>query len=397
MHGHHVMAHAGWALKKISKIMRINQYIFLLVCLFLAATAQLSAQGCVAIRGNTACGGSIGNAINLSQGEFFAQAGFRYFQSFRHFRGSHEEAHRLEEGTEVINDSYFLDLSLNYGITDRLFATAIVPFVYHNRSSMYEHGGNPPNGLGERHSTSSRGISDVRLGLGYWLFDPQKHAFNYSIGLGVKLPTGKYDYMDTFYNQGEGRNENRQSVVDQSIQPGDGGTGIALEVQGFQPLSHSIMMSANVFYLFNFQETNGVLTRNGRSEFSVPDQFGVRLGAFYTHMNGFSAYLGGRVEGVPANDAIGGSAGYRRPGYAISAEPGVGFFAGKYSVFLSVPVALARNRTQSFEDKQRTLETGVYRHGDAAFADYLVNFGVAYRFGGRHDMPAQTIPNLSGN
>ena len=106
----------------------------------------------------------------------------------------------MEEGTEVINDSYFLDLSLNYGISDRLFATAIVPFVYHDRSSMYEHGGNPPNGLGERLLTSSRGISDIRLGLGYWLFDPQKHAFNYSIGLGVKLPTGKYDYMDTFYN-----------------------------------------------------------------------------------------------------------------------------------------------------------------------------------------------------
>ena len=33
------------------------------------------------------------------------------------------------------------------------------------------------------------------------------HDFNYSVGLGVKLPTGQYDYMDTFYNQADNKDE----------------------------------------------------------------------------------------------------------------------------------------------------------------------------------------------
>lgn len=361
-----------------------------MLLLLLLQNKEANAQGCVAIRGGASCslGAYSGQSNTLSKGEFAFGAGFRYFKSFRHFRGSEEEANRVADGTEVINHSFFLDLSLQYGISDRFYANAVLPFVYHNRSSMYEHGGNPPNGLGERHETSSKGLSDVRLGIGYWLFDPKKHhSFNYGIGLGVKLPTGQYDYTDTFYNQGQDRNEDLDVVVDQSIQPGDGGTGATVDIQGFHVISPSFVVSTNLFYLFNVQETNGVLTRNGRSEFSCPDQFAARIGAYYnTKVQGVNTYLGGRIEGVPAEDLIGGSAGYRRPGYAISVEPGVGYNKDMYSFNLSVPIALVRNRTQSYEDKQRTIETGVYRHGDAAFADYLVNLSFSYRFGGNHDM-----------
>lgn len=326
------------------------------------------------------------------QGEFIAGMGFRYFESFRHFRGSHQEHNRIDEGTQVINDSYFLDLSLTYGISNRFFGTAILPFVFHERSSMYEHGGNPPNGLGDRHTTSARGLADTRLGLGYWLFDPAKsHNFNYAIGLGVKLPTGRYDYTDTFYNQGEDRNENQEAVVDQSIQPGDGGTGITLDVQGFHSLNHSLTLATNLYYLFNYQETNGILTRRGNSEFSCPDQFAAQIGAYYQiTVTGVSAYLGGRLEGVPARDLIGESGGYRRPGYVISVEPGLSFGTQRVAVNLSVPIALVRNRTQSYLDEVRTVERGRYVHGDAAFADYLLNFSVAYRFGGMgQHLPAQ--------
>ncbi|PPK87237.1 outer membrane putative beta-barrel porin/alpha-amylase [Neolewinella xylanilytica] len=375
---------------------RISSLVLALLCCgALTYSASLQGQGCVAIRGGSACAGSVGNSLNLSRGEFNLQAGYRHFRSFRHFRGSEEEANRIQEGTEVVNRSSFLDLGMNYGLSSRWYATAVVPVVFHHRSSMYEHGGNPPSGLGDRHATASSGLADIRLGIGYWLFDPQRHDFNYSIGLGVKLPTGKFDYTDTFYNQGDDRSETLEAVVDQSIQPGDGGTGIAVDVQGFHPLSHSFGIVTNLYYLVNPRETNGVLTRNGRSEFSCPDQFAVRLGAYYSSMAGFNIFLGGRLEGVPANDLVGGSAGYRRPGYAVSAEPGIGYTHRSLSVFASVPVALYRNRTQSFEDKVRTQETGIYTQGDAAFADYLLNIGVAYRFGGQshRDAVPQPVPH----
>ncbi|HKK77392.1 MAG TPA: transporter [Saprospiraceae bacterium] len=363
----------------------------LLACLLLLfGPIWLNGQGCVAIRGNAACGGNMANNFNFLPGQFTAQLGFRNFKSFRHFRGEVEEHHRLEAGTEVINHSSFLDFALTYNISDRLYANAILPLVFHRRSSMYEHGGNPPNGLGERHETAASGLADIRLGLGYWLFDPSQHNFNYAIGIGIKLPTGQYDYSDTFYNQGDDRDQDRVTVVDQSIQPGDGGTGFTLDLQGFHPISHRFTLSTNLFYLFNFQETNGVLTRSGRSEFSCPDQFAARLGLSYNTMQGWNFYLGGRAEGVPANDILGGSAGYRRPGYAISAEPGIGFFKGNYSIFASVPIALYRNRIRSYEDIQRTEQTGQYRHGDAAFADYLINLGITYTFGGHQSMDIDT-------
>jgi hypothetical protein len=350
--------------------------------IFTILASQSYGQGCVAIRG-MACGSA--NA-NLMKGEFLLQPNFRYFESYRHFRGKHEETLRVDEGTQVINDSYFIDLVVNYGITDRLFATLILPYSSHKRSSMYEHGGNPPNGLGERHTTSSSGIGDIRMGLGYWLMDPAKlYNFNYAIGLGMKLPTGNTEATDIFYNQGPDRDMDIETVVDQSIQLGDGGYGFTVDLQGYHSLSNHFVILSNIQYLFNVTNTNGVFVRNGRSQFSSPDQFAIRTGMMYnTPVNGLSLFLGIRLEGVPSEDIIGKSQGYRRPGYVVSAEPAITYSKNNMSLNVGLPVALIRNRTQSYQDKVRTIETGDYRHGDAAFADYLVNISLAFRLGAGH-------------
>lgn len=345
-----------------------------------------SGQGCVAIRGLSGCGGFTGGGIFLQPGESQLGLNFRYFKSFRHFRGKEEETYRVEEGTQVINHSYFLDLSLSYAITQRFSANLVLPFVYHTRSSMYEHGGNPPNGLGERHETSASGLGDMRFSAGYWIFYPETHHdYNLSVGLGLKIPTGNYQATDLFYNQGPERNIDREAVVDQSIQPGDGGVGISFEIQGFYMISDNFLFNGNFYYLINPRETNGILTRNVNSEFSVPDQYAIRLGVNYlTPVHGLAFYLGARDECVPASDLIGGSDGYRRPGYVISIEPGISYSLGRLSAFVSVPIALERNRTQSYLDKKRTEETGEYRHGDAAFADYLINASLSWRFNHRN-------------
>lgn len=347
-------------------------------------STEILAQGCVAIRGGSSCSTGFGNVFNLSKGELLAGINYRHFKSFRHFRGDHEETHRVEQGTEVINYSNLLDFNVTFGITNRLYVTATLPFVHFDRSSMYEHGGNPPNGLGERHYTTAYGLADIRVGAGYWLFDPiENHSYNYAVGLGFKLPTGKHDYTDTFYNQGPDRNETRETVVDQSIQPGDGGFGITVDFQGNHFVSDHFVMSTFLYYMLNVTETNGVLTRNGNSEFSSPDQFAALLGVTYiSNLKGFGIYFGGRLEGVPSSDLIGGSEGYRRPGYVVSLEPGLNFAKNNLIFNLTVPIAIYRNRIQSYSDKLITQQTGEYKIGDAAFADYLINFSVAYKFGG---------------
>lgn len=53
-------------------------------------------QGCVAIRGMSSCNGNIGAGLMLKKGESFIGTDYRYFKSFRHFRGAEEEEYRLD-------------------------------------------------------------------------------------------------------------------------------------------------------------------------------------------------------------------------------------------------------------------------------------------------------------
>jgi hypothetical protein len=96
-------------------------------------------------------------------------------------------------------------------------------------------------------------------------------------------------------------------------------------------------------------------------------------------MHGLSFSWGARIEGIPVRDIIGESLGFRRPGYIVSAEPGVTYMKGKTTYNLNVPIAMYRMRSQSVTDKQIEDASGVPRNGDAAFADYLISFGITYR------------------
>lgn len=371
---------AGFIFINISKQIYMRKHV--ITFLFFIAVSLVQAQGCVAIKQFSSCTGNSLSANILSEGDIQVSTNYRYFKSFRHFRGTEEEADRVANNTEVINHSHSWDFNFTYGITDRFFATLTIPTVINTRSSLYEHGRT------ERHMTFSRGLADVRAGIGYWLFDPLTHTNgNLAIGLGVKLPTGNFNASDIFYNVSEdGSSEVRP--VDQSIQPGDGGFGATIDVQFYQQLSSKFMIYAGGFYLFNPRSTNGTRTfretlspiLQNEAIMSVPDQFAVRAGFGYaaSHTLGFT--LGTRFEGVPVEDVIGDSNGFRRPGNVLSVDPGVSYMKNNFSLFLNVPVAVRRERPQSLTDLETQQQTGEFRNGDAAFADYLINVGVAYRF-----------------
>lgn len=361
----------------------------------LAINVYADAQGCVAIR--SGCGANVGGGGILSKGQWSAGTNLRYFRSYKHFRGKHEEEARVENGTEVINNSGFMDIQLAYGLTNRLSLNFGLPLVYHHRTSMYEHGGNPTGSdnpdtpfdestwEGDRRATTAYGLSDIRFSASYWLFSPTNSKGNLSAGLGFKLPTGEYNAQGTFYNQGANKDTEVEADVDQSIQPGDGGVGITLDLQGYYNMNERLIMTSNLYYLSNPRESFEIVGRNGNtSRRSVPDQYAARLGALYVSpVPGIAFYGGGRLEGVPSSDLIGGSEGGRRPGYAISLEPGINYGVRNMTFNLTVPIAVERARTQNFQDKVDTRETGVRKIGDAAFADYLINFSFAMRFGGK--------------
>jgi len=365
---------------------------------------KILAQGCVAIRPMSCGGASPTNQTGFfNKGEWRAAATYRYFQSYKHFRGNHEETERVENGTEVINDAHSIDLGLSYSLSDRFSMAVNLPVIFYQRSSLYEHYGNSPaaNPDQKRFSMGAQGIGDLRLSANYWLLDPHKHMNgNVALGLGIKLPTGNSNVQGNFHKlSSEGLDSIVTRAVDQSIQLGDGGVGFTLEVQAYQSVFSRGAVYFSGFYMFNPETQNETLTRGTLNNVdpliayhSIADQFAVRAGLNYMVLpqQNLSLSLGGRAEGIPAKDALGESDGFRRPGYVVSAEPGLTWAKGNINFTLNVPVALYRNRVKSVYDLADP--TGE-RHGDAAFADYSINAGVVWRFGG-HKTAMMDVPKF---
>ncbi len=357
--------------------------IILLIASF-GISFYAGAQGCVAIRSvGGLCTMDHGDGANATAKKWVLNVNNRYYNSFRHFVGEEEQTQRADLGTQVINHAYTMDVAVTHTINNRWSVGVDVPIVSNTRSSLYEHGGK------ERHTTASFGLGDVRFTGYYWLLNPEKHSkVNVQIGLGIKLPTGDYKYTDRFYTSTPGVTV--IGPVDQSIQLGDGGTGFTTEVNAYYNIARNVSLYANFYYLINPREQNGTSTArggtasvsavaNGSDVMSVPDQLMLRGGANWV-VNKFTFSAGLRNECLPVHDLIGGSLGFRRPGYIISAEPGVTYAFKKFNVYAFVPIAITRNRTQSMADKITTANTGKYTQGDAAFADYAMNIGLSLRF-----------------
>lgn len=302
---------------------------------------------------------------------------WRYQRSDRHFRGSHEEANRQAEGSEVINTINLMELGIRYSPNEQWSFAASIPFLMAERSSPIRDSNRV---VVDRSVTEASSLSDISLVARRLLWKPREHPDgNLSLGVGIKLPTGEYDVEDTRTRLVNGQRVDTVESVDQSIQPGDGGFGMILDFQAYQRIQDSgAALYASGAYLFNPRNTNGTATFRGslgEEIMSVADQYLLRAGYSSPSWKGFGFSLGGRVEGVPVEDLIGDSDGFRRPGYAVSVEPGLGYTSGPHSFSLAVPVALYRNRTRSVPDRAVP-----GRHGDAAFADYIVMLGYWRRY-----------------
>ena len=335
-------------------------------------------QGCVAIRGTGGvCTMDHSPEGQLKQHAWSLDVSNRYFRSFRHFIGTNEQKQRLVNHDEVINHVNTLDLQLVHYLNDQWSVAIGVPIIANSRSQLSKFGNK------DRYSTHSFGLGDMRVNVYRWLFKPKASLKgNIQIGLGVKFATGDYKYQD-YFPASDSTKQLRS--VDQSIQLGDGGTGFITEINTYYNFTHRAGIYGNIYYLFNPREQNGVATfRSNVNEaiMSVPDQFMARAGfnyAFAGSLKKVSVSLGGRIEGIPAKDVIGGSEGFRRPGYVISVEPAINLSTKLGIFYLSVPAAIVRNRTQSVPDKETSKQTGKYAKGDAAFADYLVNVGFSLK------------------
>lgn len=304
---------------------------------------------------------------------------WRYQKSDRHFRGIHEEPNRQAEGSEVINTINMVELGLRYNMSPQWSVSLGVPYFSAERSSPIRDANRV---VVDRSVVEAQELGDVTLTARRLFWDPRAHPdSNVSMGLGIKAPTGKNDVYDTRERLVNGQRVFTEESVDQSIQPGDGGWGAIFDLQAWQRIRDTGgSLYAAGSYLINPKGTNGVPTFRGNlgeEVMSVADQYLLRAGVSYSGASwkGFGVSLGGRMEGVPVEDLIGDSDGFRRPGYALSVEPGLSYTKGPHSFSLAVPVAVQRNRQRSVPDRAVP-----GRIGDAAFADYIVMLGYWKKF-----------------
>lgn len=392
----------------------MKHFITLAILLSVFTATHISAQGCVAVRqmGGTCALSS--SSYNLNKGDFQIGANYRYFHSWRHFVGTEEQHERqttggghnadgTERGNAVNIYSHAVDLNLSYALTDRIQLNASLPYVSNERSQVLRQV--TPKKDTFRYSVYAKGLGDVRFSANYWVFDPKTvHKGNLMVGLGVKLNTGSHsEYDDAPQTDGT----TKSVVMDQAIQPGDGGIGFSIELQGFRELYKGVYGFANGYYLFNPKQSNGTFKSapskglEGYEIYACPDQYFARagfMGAVGKAKN-LSLSLAGRLEGIPAYDALGGQVAYRRPGYVVAVEPGVTFRKGGHSINVFVPVNVVRNRIQSAADiASQNLKNAaitdptklVHVQGDAAFADYSISVGYSYTIGKR--MKALKVP-----
>src|SRR5882672_4785328 len=131
----------------------MKRITIILTIIFIAGIYQNTfSQGCVAIKGTSGvCSrpkDAKGWELNFNN---------RYFRSYKHFVGTIEQKQRVEEGSEVINHSYEMDITATRIINSRWSIGLTLPIMDFARSSLYEHDGST------RHTTHSFGIGDARV------------------------------------------------------------------------------------------------------------------------------------------------------------------------------------------------------------------------------------------
>lgn len=320
----------------------------------------------------------------LQKGGFLFTQSFRYQNASRHFSGTKEQTIRRDYANQVHNEQRLADFGFTYGMTESSSLALSIPYLLYGSWSVHLPIGppfQPTTPKGPRYKQSSEGLGDISLLSRTWLFEPEANPDqNVALGFGVKAPTGESNYKQDFPDL-MGKHM-RERSVDSSIQPGDGGWGAILDIQSFKRLDWCTLFLSGT-YLLNPRNTNttdsivsnllGAANTLPELRYnSVPDQYQFVAGAAapITPVPGLAASLAWRLEGVPAEDLIGDSEGWRRPGYATFIEPGLSYTHGAATFSVSMPVTLVANRVNNYLDQP----------GDATFADWVLLIGFQFAF-----------------
>ena len=344
------------------------------VASFMAAP-HLRAQGCIVARspqqilpGIDQNGLPTGQGGFLQPGHFQFTIGERHQFSFQHFVGDVYQVRRAQLHNQVENRINIVTADLMYQWTPRISFEINMPFLFASRKTQ-----NSPI------KYQASGLGDIIVAANTWILNPKKpYRGNASVGIGLLMPTGNDDVQNAT-NTSTGT---VTAPVDYSIQPGNGGYGMLVQWQGFRAVGNHLIFYTDGDYIASQGGTNGV--RRSTSTTTPLNNFVARSDQYLLEagvsipiqqVRGLAIVFGPRDEGVPAHNLFPNSNdGFRRPGFAVSAGPGVQYGRGSNILSGSVFKAIHRDRTRSVPDE-------VYgSHGDAAFAQYVWLASYTHRF-----------------
>jgi hypothetical protein len=359
---------------------RIHLMILALALAATVAAPRARAQGCIVARSTQQVISPLSSATKggelrpETQGGYLAPHhweftfGYRHQFSERHFVGPIEQIRREQAHNRVMNKINLPSFTLTYQLTPRWSVSGNLPVLFATR-----------RGESSPYTYAAQGIGDMVFTAQSWVWSPTKpHRGNISIGFGLMLPTGRDDVQNA-------RSQNGTTLtqpVDFSIQPGQGGWGLVGQFQAFRVVGQKGVAYIDGSYIATPQNTNHVNSEHltiygpGNLYNSISDLYLAEGGYAYplSFLRGLVLTFGPRIEGVPVRDVFGESYGFRRPGFAVSLEPGFIYARGKSMYTVSVAKAFYRTRERSVPD----IQNGI--HGDAAFADYVWLASYTYRF-----------------
>jgi hypothetical protein len=336
-------------------------------CCIATSASQLAAQGCEPIRFTTPIDlGGVGQAYQAAH-KWRLTLAYRRLHSDEFFVGTSPKPSAGPSGEAPVFNIHTFIADAAYSINSRVQLRVSVPFQTGTLTRKW------PDAL--YHDQTATGIGDISVMGEAWLWRPESHENgNLAIGLGVKAPTGSHDIGSRVYTA----TGSVAFPADQPIQPGDGGWALLLQAQTFRRLTErtfvygvgSYMMSPKAQSDVQFSPTSTV-------RWSVPDVYSARLGAAFSLLpeQGLSVSLGGRMDGIPTRDLVGGGndSTIKRVSYVVYADPGLSLSRGRSSVTLSVPVRVSVNRKKSLLEERTSGVNG------GGFAKYLMFASYSYR------------------
>jgi hypothetical protein len=330
------------------------------------------AQGCVPSRFTSPALGGLGGGggdIYLGAGTWQVGLAYRGLTSDQVIVG-HQVRNDLGAGGQPsIVHSQLLNVSLVYGVTDRLSVALNTPVSRGSQTGVHADG--------QWHENTSSGLGEISVAANYWLRNAQalQPGGNVAIGFGVKAPTGKNNVQGTVW-KADGTSVPFPVVP--AIELGDGGWGFTLSTKAFRPVRERSYVYGGGSYTFNPRKTTDVMRSPGATvPWSAPDTWDASAGVstLASEALGLSVNLGALAYGTPRRDVFGGrDNGHRLPATVGYLSPGFGVTRGAHTITISVPLRVYMNFLPSYVD------AAAGRLGGGGLARHLVLSSYAVRF-----------------